>query len=151
MKKAYFILILIISSELSNQFQELPPSAVRAIKCIFGSKEHIESLNFFVETVFSQDNFFNWLASGLGLAGVLTKCLNIDIIEILKKYLVKGEEEKASLLNNLQKANAPILLRKHLYDLVAKDEILKAIRNCYDITKMTPYDKYQNICNLFVN
>ena len=151
MKKAFFILILIISSELSSQFQELPPKAVRAIKCIFGTKEHIETLNNFLDTVFTQDNYFYWIFSGVSLAGILQTCLNIDIIDLIKKYLLKAEEQKVSLLMNLQKADGPVLLRKYLYDLVEKNDVLKAKRNCYEMTKMSPYDKHQNICNLFDN
>ena len=109
MKKAFIILILIISSELSIQFQELPPKAVRALKCIFGTNDNIETLNNFVDNVFSQNNSLIWMLSGMSVAGVLQKCLNIDITKLLKKYLPKAEEQKVSLLMNLQNACVKII------------------------------------------
>ena len=151
MKKAFIILILIISSELSTQFQELPPKAVRALKCIFGTNENIESLIKFLKTVFTEKQSYMWIFSGMGVADVLQKCLNIDIMKLLEKYLFKAEEQKVSLLMNLQKADGPVLLRKYLYDLVAKNDVLKAKRDCHEMTKMSPYDKHQNICNIFGN
>ena len=53
------------------------------------------------------------------------------------------------MLNNIQNYNAPLLLRKYLYDTAVKTDIIKAKKECIDITKMVPYDKFKNICNLF--
>ena len=151
MKKIYLILIILISLNFSNQFTKLPNKIVTMVKCFFGSAENINILTTFVDTIFSSDEIYLYLAPVMNLVKVITDCTGIDIKEFIPFFpgFAKVQNNKEIVLNKLQDAKAPILLRKYLYDTALKDDLTKAKRECDEMTNMTPYEEYKNICDLF--
>ena len=151
MKKLYLILILLISFNFSNQFTTLPNKLIIPLKCIFSSSNNIEILTNFVQTVFTKSKFNEWILSIIALGQIFKDCLGIDIMQLLPIFsnLSTVQNKKEIVLTKLQNANAPILLRRYLYDTAVKSDIFKAKRECNEITSMIPYDQYKHICNLF--
>ena len=151
MKKIYLILIILISFNFSNQFTKLPNKIVTMVKCFFGSAENINVLTSFVDTIFSSNSSLQFLISLMNLANVVNVCTGIDLLKLIQIFsgFAKVQNKKEIVLNKLQDAKAPILLRKYLYDTALKEDLTKAKRECDEMTNMTPYEEYKNICDLF--
>ena len=151
MKKIYLILIILISLNFSNQFTKLPNKIVTMVKCFFGSAENINVLTSFVDTIFSSDQICQYLFPLMNLANVVNVCTRIDLLKLIPIFsgFAKVQNKKEIVLNKLQDAKAPILLRKYLYDTALKEDLTKAKRECDEMTNMTPYEEYKNICDLF--
>ena len=151
MKKLYLILIILISFEFSNQFTTLPNKFVPAIKCFFGTAENIKALISFVNAAFSSSNMFPWLQAITQLQSLFQNCLGIDIMKFLPilQSVNVVQNQKEAILHKLQNAKAPLILRKYLYDYAMKGDIFKAKMECVEMTQMTPYEQYKQICDLF--
>ena len=151
MKKLYLILIILISFEFSNQFTTLPNKFVPAIKCFFGTAENIKALISFVNAAFSSSNMFPWLQAITQLQSLVQNCLGIDIMKFLPilQSVNVVQNQKEAILHKLQNAKAPLILRKYLYDYAMKGDIFKAKMECVELTQMTPYEQYKQICDLF--
>ena len=151
MKKLYLILIILISFELSNQFTTLPNKFVPAIKCFFGTAENIKALISFVNAAFSSSNMFPWLQAITQLQSLVQNCLGIDITKFLPilQSVNVVQNQKEAILYKLQNAKAPLILRKYLYDYALNGDIFKAKMECVEMTQMTPYEQYKQICDLF--
>ena len=151
MKKLYLILIILISFEFSNQFTTLPNKFVPAIKCFFSTAENIKALISFVNTAFSSSNMFPWLQAITQLQSLVQNCLGIDIMKFLPilQSVNVVQNQKEAILYKLQNAKAPLILRKYLYDYAMKGDIFKAKMECVEMTQMTPYEQYKQICDLF--
>ena len=151
MKHIYLLFLLIMSFNLSNQLKTLSEMAVVKLKCFFSTEENINSIIEVFSSLFDQD-VFGILPKILNLSPIIKSCMGVDIYEIIEKYLPfmqSFQVQQQYMLNNIQNYNAPLLLRKYLYDTAVKTDIIKAKKECIDITKMVPYDKFKNICNLF--
>ena len=152
MKKLYIFLIILLSLEFSYQFNTLPNKINVALKCFFDTQENINNLAEAIDMIWTQSGMINLLSAALKLGTIAEKCLKINIMDILKPFLptsLNSEINKGIVLNKIQKAKAPILLRKFLYDTVEKSDIPKAKKECKEMTNATPYDKYKTICDLF--
>ena len=151
MKKLYLILIILISFEFSNQFTTLPNKFVPAIRCFFSTAENIKALISFVNAAFSSSNMFPWLQAISQLQSLVQNCLGIDIMKFLPilQSVNVVQNQKEAILYKLQNAKAPLILRKYLYDYAMKGDIFKAKMECVEMTQMTPYEKYKQICDLF--
>ncbi len=151
MKKLYLILIILISFEFSNQFTTLPNKFVPAIKCFFGTAENIKALISFVNAAFSSSNMLPWLQAITQLQSLVQNCLGIDIMKFLPilQSVNVMQNQKEAILYKLQNAKAPLILRKYLYDYAMKGDIFKAKMECVEMTQMTPYEQYKQICDLF--
>ena len=151
MKKLYLILIILISFEFSNQFTTLPNKFVPAIKCFFGTAENIKALISFVNAAFSSSNMFPWLQAISQLQSLVQNCLGIDIMKFLPilQSVNVVQNHKEAILYKLQNAKAPLILRKYLYDYALNGDIFKAKTECVEMTQMTPYEQYKQICDLF--
>ena len=151
MKKLYLILIILISFEFSNQFTTLPNKFVPAIKCFFGTAENIKALISFVNAAFSSSNKSRWLQAIAQLYSLFQNCLGIDIMKFLPilQSVNVVQNQKEAILHKLQNAKAPLILRKYLYDYAMKGDIFKAKMECVEMTQMTPYEQYKQICDLF--
>ena len=151
MKKLYLILIILISFEFSNQFTTLPNKFVPAIKCFFGTAENIKALISFVNAAFSSSNMFPWLQAITQLQSLFQNCLGIDIMKFLPilQSVNVVQNQKEAILYKLQNAKAPLILRKYLYDYALNGDIFKAKMECVEMTQMTPYEQYKQICDLF--
>ena len=151
MKKLYLILIILISFEFSNQFTTLPNKFVPAIKCFFGTAENIKALISFVNAAFSSSNMFPWLQAITQLQSLFQNCLGIDIMKFLPilQSVNVVQNQKEAILYKLQNAKAPLILRKYLYDYTLNGDIFKAKMECVEMTQMTPYEQYKQICDLF--
>ena len=148
MKQIYFILLLLISINLSNQVRTVPEKYMLKFKCVFAQTSYIEQITGLFDSLFDG----GILGKALLLNDMFHECFNIDLYEIIKKFLpfgVSAYAQTQDILINVQNYNAPLLLRKYLYDTAVKSDIINAKKECNDITKMMPYDKYKNICNLF--
>ena len=151
MKHIYLLFLLIMSFNLSNQLKTLSEMAVVKLKCFFSTEENINSIIEVFSSLFDQD-VFGILPKIVNLSPIIKSCMGVDIYEIIEKYLPfmqSFQVQQQYMLNNIQNYNAPLLLRKYLYDTAVKTDIIKAKKECIDITKMVPYDKFKNICNLF--
>ena len=151
MKQIYFILLLLISINLSNQVRTVPEKYMLKFKCVFAQTSYIEQITGLFDSLFD-GGIFSIAGKALLLNDMFHECFNIDLYEIIKKFLpfgVSAYAQTQDILINVQNYNAPLLLRKYLYDTAVKSDIINAKKECNDITKMTPYDKYKNICNLF--
>ena len=151
MKKLYLILIILISFEFSNQFTTLPNKFVPAIRCFFSTAENIKALISFVNAAFSSSNMFPWLQAITQLQSLFQNCLGIDIMKFLPilQSVNVVQNQKEAILYKLQNAKAPLILRKYLYDYAMKGDIFKAKMECVEMTQMTPYEQYKQICDLF--
>ena len=151
MKKLYLILIMLISFEFSNQFTTLPNKFVPAIRCFFSTAENIKALISFVNAAFSSSNMFPWLQAISQLQSLVQNCLGIDIMKFLPimQSVNVVQNQKEAILHKLQNAKAPLILRKYLYDYAMKGDIFKAKMECVEMTQMTPYEQYKQICDLF--
>ena len=148
MKKLYLILIILISFDFSNQFNTLPNKLVPVVKCFFGSAENIKTLTGFVELAFgNMDKIY--VITNFG--NLVQECLGVALKDILPflPFLNAVQNQKEVILNKLKKANAPLLLKRYLYDATVKSDVFKAKRECVEMTQMTPYDQYKKICDLF--
>ena len=142
MKIIYLILIIFISFNLSNQTEELSEKGVNMLKCFFLTKERIDIMYSIFEKLFR--------SAGIELITIAPKL--IPIIKECTGFEIKlpfGSFQNNNILKNVQEADAPLLLRKYLYDTAVKNNIFEAKKECYQLTKMVPYDKYKNICSLF--
>ena len=150
MKHIYLLFLLIMSFNLSNQLKTLSEMAVVKLKCFFSTEENINSIIEVFSSLFDQD-VFGILPKILNLSPIIKSCMGVDIYEIIKylPFMQSFQVQQQYMLNNIQNYNAPLLLRKYLYDTAVKTDIIKAKKECIDITKMVPYDKFKNICNLF--
>ena len=151
MKQIYFILLLLISINFSYQIRTIPEKYSLKFKCLFSAPSNIEKLISLLDSLFHDSIIFIGIKA-LTLRDMFQECLNIDLYELLRPFLPIMQSAYAqtqNILTNVQKYNAPLLLRKHLYDTAVKTDLIKAKKECNDITKMMPYDKYKNICNLF--
>ena len=151
MKKLYLILIILISFEFSNQFTTLPNKFVPAIKCFFGTAENIKALISFVNAAFSSSNMFPWLQAITQLQSLVQNCLGIDIMKFLPilQSVNVVQNQKEAILYKLQNAKAPLILRKYLYDYALNGDIFKAKMECVEMTQMTHYEQYKEICDLY--
>ena len=151
MKHIYLLFLLIMSFNLSNQLKTLSEMAVVKLKCFFSTEENINSIIEVFSSLFDQ-GISGILSKIVNLSPIIKSCMGVDIYEIIEKYLPfmqSFQVQQQYMLNNIQNYNAPLLLRKYLYDTAVKTDIIKAKKECIDITKMVPYDKFKNICNLF--
>ena len=151
MKHIYLLFLLIMSFNLSNQLKTLSEMAVVKLKCFFSTEENINSIIEVFSSLFDQ-GVSGILSKIVNLSPIIKSCMGVDIFEIIEKYLPfmqSFQVQQQYMLNNIQNYNAPLLLRKYLYDTAVKTDIIKAKKECIDITKMVPYDKFKNICNLF--
>ena len=149
MKKLYLILIILISFDFSNQFNTLPNKLVPVVKCFFGSAENIKTLTEFVDAAFG--NIANMFVVAPKLGALFQECLGVALKDILPflPFLNAVQNQKEVILNKLKKANAPLLLKRYLYDATVKNDVFKAKRECVEMTQMIPYDQYKKICDLF--
>ena len=132
----------------------MPYKFTSALKCFFDTTENINTLSKLIEAVWTKERLLDILGPVFGFADIAQTCLGINIIDIIREFIpipsfLNSEINKGIILNQIHKANAPILLRKYLYDTAVKSDIFKAKKECKEMTKMTPYDKYKNICDLF--
>ena len=150
MKHIYLLFLLIMSFNLSNQLKTLSEMAVVKLKCFFSTEENINSIIEVFSSLFDQ-SVFVILPKIVNLSPIIKSCMGVDIYEIIKylPFMQSFQVQQQYMLNNIQNYNAPLLLRKYLYDTAVKTDIIKAKKECIDITKMVPYDKFKNICNLF--
>ena len=150
MKHIYLLFLLIMSFNLSNQLKTLSEMAVVKLKCFFSTEENINSIIEVFSSLFDQEVFVI-LPKIVNLSPIIKSCMGVDIYEIIKylPFMQSFQVQQQYMLNNIQNYNAPLLLRKYLYDTAVKTDIIKAKKECIDITKMVPYDKFKNICNLF--
>ena len=142
MKIIYLILIIFISFNLSNQTEELSEKGVNMLKCFFLTKERIDIMYSIFEKLFRSASY-ELIAIATKLIPIIKECTGFEI------KLPFGSFQNNNILKNVQEADAPLLLRKYLYDTVVKNNIFEAKKECYQLTKMVPYDKYKNICSLF--
>ena len=143
MKIIYLILIIFISFNLSNQTEELSEKGVNMLKCFFLTKERIDIMYSIFEKLFKTTNPMELYAIYIKLKPIIKECTGFEI------ELPFGSFQNNNILKNVQEADAPLLLRKYLYDTAVKNNIFEAKKECYQLTKMIPYDKYKNICSLF--
>ena len=146
MKIIYLILIIFISFNLSNQTEELSEKGVNMLKCFFLTKERIDIMYSIFEKLFKTTNpmeLYELIAIAPKLLPIIKECTGFEI------KLPIGSFQNNNILKNVQEADAPLLLRKYLYDTAVKNNIFEAKKECYQLTKMIPYDKYKNICSLF--
>ena len=151
MKHIFLLFLLIISFNLSNQVKTLPETTVVKLKCFFSTNENINLITDFLESLFDK-NFYVILSRAMALFPIIKSCLGVDILEIISKFLPfmqSFQVQQQYMLNNIKNYNAPLLLRKYLYDTAIETDIINAKKECIDMTKMVPYDKFKNICNLF--
>ena len=142
MKIIYLILIIFISFNLSNQTEELSEKGVNMLKCFFLTKERIDIMYSIFEKLFKSAGY-ELIAIATKLIPIIKECTGLEI------KLPFGSFQNNNILKNVQEADAPLLLRKYLYDTAVKNNIFEAKKECYQLTKMVPYDKYKNICSLF--
>ncbi len=142
MKIIYLILIIFISFNLSNQTEELSEKGVNMLKCFFLTKERIDIMYSIFEKLFRSASY-ELIAIAPKLIPIIKECTGLEI------KLPFGSFQNNIILKNVQEADAPLLLRKYLYDTAVKNNIFEAKKECYQLTKMVPYDKYKNICSLF--
>ena len=146
MKIIYLILIIFISFNLSNQTEELSEKGVNMLKCFFLTKERIDIMYSIFEKLFKTTNpmeLYELIPIAIKLKPIIKECTGFEI------ELPFGSFQNNNILKNVQEADAPLLLRKYLYDTAVKNNIFEAKKECYQLTKMVPYDKYKNICSLF--
>ena len=146
MKIIYLILIIFISFNLSNQTEELSEKGVNMLKCFFLTKERIDIMYSIFEKLFKTTNpteLLELIAIATKLKPIIKECTGFEI------KLPFGSFQNNNILKNVQEADAPLLLRKYLYDTAVKNNIFEAKKECYQLTKMVPYDKYKSICSLF--
>ena len=153
MKKQFLILIFLLSIQNSLQIVKLSDKGVEIFKCIFDDREKIDSYLNMIYTLYTSDQTLSLLIPLLSSATSIGNCFgltNEDIMKIIMEYIpIPGELSQIFMLKNIREANAPLLLRKYLYDTVIKNGASKAKIECYQMTKMTPYDNYKSLCNLF--
>ena len=142
MKIIYLILIIFISFNLSNQTEELSEKGVNMLKCFFLTKERIDIMYSIFEKLFRSAGI-ELITIAPKLIPIIKECTGLEI------KLPFGSFQNNIILKNVQEADAPLLLRKYLYDTAVKNNIFEAKKECYQLTKMVPYDKYKNICSLF--
>ena len=157
MKKIFFIFIIIAlyikSSIESNNI--LSTKVESGLKCIFSSKKNVEVLNSLVETFFKESSVIYYLDSVFKTGDIMKECFNINIMDIIKEYMpltnspkLQSSLKTALILNKIQKSNAPILLRKYLFDTIDKTDLISAKKECIVVTSQHPYEQYNYICDL---
>ena len=149
MKKIYSILILLLSFQFSNQVDKLPDKVSVVLKCFFGKKEYIDNLIISIDAIFNAKHTWDYAVPLNYLLGMVLDCTGLNLFELIQiNPFGYSQIQKDTILKNVQNANAPLLLRKYLYDITAKSDIAHARKECNEMTKMVPYDKYKNICDL---
>ena len=150
MKKIYSILILLLSFQFSYQIDKLPDKVSVVLKCFFGKKEYIDNLIESIDIIFNAKSLLDYLSLITYLPGMVMDCTGLNLFELIPfNPFGYSQIQKDTILKNVQNANAPLLLKKYLYDIAANSDIAHARKECYEMTKMVPYDKYKNICDLF--
>ena len=156
MKRIFLVFILLLSIELSKG--QLTTDKMRGVfKCFISSQSNIDKISSFIEALFKENNAVMWLSYFYQLQLVIKDCIGIDLVEIAKEMILGGkikllsQQKTYEILAKLKNSNAPILLRKYLYDYISQNGLEHAKKQCDEITREKPYDKFKNICLLFRN
>ena len=60
----------------------------------------------------------------------------------------QSTQKQYFMLSHVKDLDAPILLRKYLYDNIANTDLNTAKKECLEVTSQPPYEKYNYICHL---
>ena len=81
-----FLLSLIIESSIETD-NNLSNKLMPIVKCFFNSKERVEALSLIIETLFSSNNFGEWLNLMEKINPILKDCIKLDITDIIKNLI----------------------------------------------------------------
>ena len=151
MKKIFIILIILLSFNISFEFVKLPDKGIEILKCVFDTKDKIEQFTKLIKDLYTTNFLFIIATDALQIASNVGDCIGVDLYQIIYDLIFRTTKEfqQIMMLKNLKEAKAPILLRKYLFDIAVKNDVIKAKKECYQMTQMHPYDNYKSICDIF--
>ena len=152
MYKFIFLIIVALSFKFSLQKDsQMPPEIKNLTDCIFSETKRYQALLEFIAEIAKSGNYINWITKALNLNVITQDCLGLNIADLIKKFLpvYQNINSKGVMLKKMKNLNAPVLLRKYIYDIYTESGIDEAKKECINMTKEKPYDKYNYICKLF--
>ena len=152
MKKIFLIFLIALSIKSSKEeIKDLSKNLGGYIKCMLSSKKFVDNLSQAVETIFKASSIVEYMGLIGNLEPILKTCFGIKIEEIIKYLMpsslsLQSSQKKSFVLNQVKDLDAPILLRKYLYDNIAYTDFNTAKKECIEVTSQPPYEKYNYIC-----
>ena len=153
MKKIFLIFLIVLSIKSSKeQKKDLSKKVGGYIKCMLSSKKYVESLSKTIETIFLASDMMGYLGLVGDLEPILKTCFGLKIEDIIKYIMsspaFQSTQKQYFMLSHVKDLDAPILLRKYLYDNIANTDLNTAKKECLEVTSQPPYEKYNYICHL---
>ena len=145
MKSKIITLLIFLLSNFSKA-QTTTSSVYKGVKCLFNDKKTMNNIENVLELFFSNDN--QAVIKVLTLLSPIKDCFGINITGLISSTLSLQKESNDAVLNQVKNYDAPIILRKYIYDYASNKGMISAKEECQKITEQEPYISYKNICNL---
>ena len=111
----------------------------KGLKCFLDNKELMAETMNLIELIFFNKIKLDILFKISSLLNGFKVCFG-DIMKLFSKNDVT--------LMQVKKYEAPLLLRKHIFDYINNNGLINAEEECQKITEQEPYVSYRKICNL---
>ena len=159
MKKILLILLIIsLSINSSIEAEAISSAKVKGyITCLLSSKKRVEEITSIFETLFKENNILGYLGLLSPITNIAQECFGINISDLIKNFigfafarspLLQTSPKTSLILKQVQNLDAPILLRKYLYDNIVQKDLITAKKECLVVTSQHPFEKYNYICDL---
>ena len=147
MKKVFLVVVLLLSLEISKESDSIKNNLKAITKCFLNTKSNRDTMISIFEKIFTFKNIYDLLTPLSKLILLIKECTGkeINIFEIIK---LNSEPKIPEVLNKIKNFNAPILLRKYLYDFISKNGLEYAKNECLSLISEKPFIQYKRICSL---
>ena len=147
MKRTFLIIVLLLSFELTKESDSIKNNLMVITKCFLNTKSNRDTMIKLFERLFTFKSIFELIAPISNLIALIKECTGKEI-DISKFLGLKSEPKVPEVLNKIKNFNAPILLRKYLYDFISKNGLEYAKNECLSLIKEKPFVQYKKICSL---
>ena len=147
MKLKIITLLIFLLSNFSKA-QTTTNSVYKGLKCLFNDKKTMNNIENVIELFFSNDS--RAMIKALTLLSPIKDCFGLNITGLISSTLSLKKETNDVILNQVKNYDAPIVLRKYIYDYANNNGMVSANEECQKITEQEPYVNYKKICNLLI-
>lgn len=145
--KSFSLLILFLLS--FSEAQITINKVNKALKCILDNKNDMDKIVDSFEIIFSNGDVYSLIGNIVSLiVGAVKNCLGEISLKSFSKLISLNKKKNDVILMQVKKYEAPIFLRKYIYDYVNNNGLINAEEECQKITEQEPYVSYRKICNL---
>ena len=156
--KKILLVLLIISLSINSSLEEeatLSTKVKSYITCLLSSKKNVEDISTIFETLFKENSLIGFASLLNPLNNIMQECFGMTVFDLLNIFkgftstpLFQTSPKTSLILKQVQNLDAPILLRKYLYDNIVQKDLITAKKECFVVTSQHPFEKYNYICDL---